>query len=200
MYKRQITNSTLSENTAVRGGGIYNDATANITNSTLSGNNATNVGGGIFNLETAIITNSIVSGNTTDDFIAGQELRNQRYITLSNSVIGSSALSDAQAFGGIVAGGTVTISETIFAVSDVENVPLNQIIGPLRDNGGPTKTHAFDFGSPAIDAAKGEDCPDTDQRGETRDNQCDIGAFEIVEEQSFFVVPLLNGKAVIFSL
>ena len=42
------------------------------------------------------------------------------------------------------------------------------LLGPLADNGGPTFTHALLPGSPAIDAASTNWCPDTDQRGVTR--------------------------------
>jgi len=55
----------------------------------------------------------------------------------------------------------------------------------LRDNGGPTRTHALVPGSPAIDAG-GNCLPATDQRGVARLDEdgngfkdCDIGAFEV---------------------
>jgi hypothetical protein len=51
----------------------------------------------------------------------------------------------------------------------------------LKNNGGPTKTHALVIGSPAIDA--GFLCNSTDQRGVVRLNRstggCDIGSFEL---------------------
>ena len=50
----------------------------------------------------------------------------------------------------------------------------------LNDNGGPTPTHGFLAGSPAIDAANTAVCPATDQRGVPRDAACDVGAFEVV--------------------
>ena len=51
----------------------------------------------------------------------------------------------------------------------------------LKDNGGPTETHALLRGSNAINSGnRSEDiCPDRDQRGFFRtDNRCDIGAYE----------------------
>jgi hypothetical protein len=68
--------------------------------------------------------------------------------------------------------------------------PLNPLLGPLQDNGGPTLTHALLRGSPAIDQGKrfGES---TDQRGMHRPydfpsipnasggDGTDIGAFEL---------------------
>src|SRR5205807_9418177 len=52
-------------------------------------------------------------------------------------------------------------------------------LGPLANNGGPTRTHALLAGSSALDAAS-SNSPDTDQRGVTRPqlSQPDIGAFE----------------------
>ena len=59
----------------------------------------------------------------------------------------------------------------------VNSVPL---LGLLRDNGGPTFTHALLPGSPAIDAGDDARCPSTDQRGVPRPQgaACDIGAYE----------------------
>ncbi len=57
-------------------------------------------------------------------------------------------------------------------------------LGALADNGGPTKTHALETGSEAIDKIPAEDCEvETDQRGEPRPetggDACDVGAFEV---------------------
>ena len=38
--------------------------------------------------------------------------------------------------------------------------PLNPLLGPLADNGGPTQTHALLPGSPAIDAGNPAGCTD----------------------------------------
>lgn len=54
-------------------------------------------------------------------------------------------------------------------------------LGPLADNGGPTRTHALEPSSPAVDAA-GNACPGADQRSRARPSlpaDCDVGAFEI---------------------
>jgi len=55
------------------------------------------------------------------------------------------------------------------------------MVAPLADNGGPTLTHVLDPGSPAIDAAVGTACPDTDQRGVScpQGAACYIGSFEL---------------------
>jgi hypothetical protein len=55
------------------------------------------------------------------------------------------------------------------------------LLGPLADNGGPTRTQAVLPGSPALDAGTG--CLAQDQRGEPRARSaadpCDLGAFEL---------------------
>lgn len=50
------------------------------------------------------------------------------------------------------------------------------LLGPLGNHGGPTQTIPLQDGSPALDAA--QNCPDTDQRGESRQIPCEMGAYE----------------------
>jgi hypothetical protein len=57
-------------------------------------------------------------------------------------------------------------------------------LGPLFNNGGPTKTQALPASSPAVDAVPVAKCPTkVDQRGEPRPDNgesfCDVGAFEL---------------------
>jgi len=54
------------------------------------------------------------------------------------------------------------------------------LLGPLTNNGGPTRTMGLRYGSPAIDAADTAAGPGTDQRGVLRPirGTSDIGAFE----------------------
>lgn len=62
--------------------------------------------------------------------------------------------------------------------------PLAARLGPLHNNGGPTRTHALFHGSPAVDTGTcldlGGNPITTDQRGQPRQagGACDIGAFE----------------------
>jgi hypothetical protein len=80
-----------------------------------------------------------------------------------------------------------------FAIRRNDLIGVNPRLGPLADNGGPTRTHLPLPGSPAIDAwevagvGADKDCPRGDQRGMVRpldgdaDGRlaCDVGAVEV---------------------
>lgn len=62
---------------------------------------------------------------------------------------------------------------TVMVIADAK-------LGPLADNGGPTKTHALLAGSPAINT--GTSCTvQVDQRYVPRTAQCDLGAYEFTD-------------------
>jgi len=73
-------------------------------------------------------------------------------------------------------------------------------LAPLTDNGGPTQTHALLANSPARDAGIVSTCTTTDQRGETRDSQCDIGSYEFSEDENCFVIKTAVGTVAVFCL
>ena len=81
----EITDVTISGNTAYNGGGIYlgNGATAEITDVTISGNTSTNNGGGVCNYGTFTIKNSTVSGNTSTN--SGGGVYNNKTLNLSGN-------------------------------------------------------------------------------------------------------------------
>ncbi len=88
-----LTNSTVSGNTAVWGGGIDNDGAMAITDSVVSENRAaewySTQGGGITNYGTLAVTNSVVAGNTSEDGAGG--IDNTGTLTLMNSVVSNNA-------------------------------------------------------------------------------------------------------------
>ncbi len=65
----------------------------------------------------------------------------------------------------------------------------NPNLGPLQDNGGPTRTISLQPGSAAIDAGAG--CPATDQRAVPRPagRACDIGAYEVAAPKAATQAP-----------
>ena len=202
-----LTNSTLSGNSAIRGGGIDNFyGTVTLTNSTVSGNSANIGGGGIYNYGTVTLTNSTVSGNSAAS--AGGGIYNFDTVTLTNSTVSGNSAD----YGGGIYNfyGTVTVTASLVANSSGGNcvgtitddgsnladdatcgtIPntLTGLDATLSDNGGPTMTHALLAGSTAIDAA-GACGLSTDQRGFIRvDGLCDAGSFEVgaLEVQSIF--------------
>lgn len=195
-----VSNSTISGNSVSNDGGAVDsyESTVTISNSTITRNHANNDGGGMFSFDsTTEIISSIVSGNSSDN--AGAELYQfQSAVTSEYSLFGNSQLDNASAFNDFT-----PVASDIIATSDGgSSTALHRILGPLANNGGGALTHGLVEGSPAVDAGKNVGCPATDQRGEARPVgvNCDIGAFEGELEESFFVVPLKNGKAVIFGL
>ncbi|MCI5129658.1 MAG: hypothetical protein D3907_14500, partial [Candidatus Electrothrix sp. AUS3] len=107
-----------------QGGGIYNEGTVTLTNSTVSGNTvydptttvkASIKGAGIYNEGTVTLTNSTVSGNTASpapyhSFGGGIYNRGTGTVILTNSTVsGNTAYSSWSYGGGIYNTGTVTL-------------------------------------------------------------------------------------------
>jgi len=175
-----IHNSTISGNTSDghHGGGILNflDGTLTLRNGTISGNIAGEPGsgvygrgGGIYNRGSLYLHRSLISGNKA--LYAGSEVYNS---------YGVVSVTDYNILGFNGNGGVVGFVPGSSDIVPAEN--FYQIVGPLANNGGPTKTHALVNNSPGIDAVPLADpnCIGTDQRGVHRPKGggCDIGAFE----------------------
>jgi uncharacterized repeat protein (TIGR01451 family)/CSLREA domain-containing protein len=180
-----LTKSTVSGNTADTGGGIFSGGTLTLTNSTVSGNTAFD-GGGIFNEGsgggTAGITNSTVSGNTANG--GGGGIRGNGTWTWTASIIAANpAGSDCFLEGASTTDGGYNLSsDSSCGFSGTSLSGVNPLLGPLRNNGGATKTMSPGSGSPAVDAIPSGNaaCPAHDQRGLARPvgSGCDIGAVE----------------------
>ncbi len=172
------------------GGAIVNyEGTLTLTQCTLSGNSAANYGGAISNtVGTLTLTHCTLSGNSASLF-GGAFYNHNGTLTLTNSIVaGNSATNGGPDIGKFV--GTVTASGANF-VGDVSDSGLAASatllttaqngaiqLGPLANNGGPTKTMALFAGSPALNAAVGSSIT-SDQRGFPIAGTPDIGAFEV---------------------
>jgi predicted outer membrane repeat protein len=185
-----MTDSLVASNKSTHEGGGLDPSigTLTLTNTTISGNHSA-VGGGI-QLETggALALNNVTIAFNHARQGAGLWTEDGTTATLTNTLLAKNSPLDC--FGPIVSNGSNLIGRidgctVTVKTGDVFGGPkpakaLNPKIGPLRDNGGPSKTHALLPGSPAINGVLGT-CPPpaTDQRGMTRTEHCDIGAFEV---------------------
>lgn len=191
--KLTVTNSTVSDNRAGSdGGGIHGDyGSITLTNSTVSGNTATRSGGGITLEHSATMTliNSTVSSNNAPNI---RGIYSSGYgVTLTNSIIANTITDNGTTGKNCNVG--IRIFDRGYNIADDNTCNLTAVnsqpntnpkLGPLANNGGPTKTNALLVGSPAIN--KG-DCNGgtvlTDQRSVPRPQPvggvCDIGAFEL---------------------
>ena len=125
-----LTNSTISSNTASQGGGILNNiGTLNITNTTISSNTASQGGGGIFNnIGTLNVTNTTISTNTSSVNGAGIFNGNGGTASVNNSAIASNQITaDGLAGGGIF---------NYFGTLTLNNTTVNSNIGGNQGGGG----------------------------------------------------------------
>jgi len=174
-----MSNSTISGNVAADGGGLYNGGSATITNSTISANSAS-LGGGIKNQRTGFVdgvltvTNCTLTGNSAVDGGGICTLDNGGVSNSRNTIIASNtAANGPDVKGPLTSYGFNLIgnnsSATISPAQGSDQIgtsvsPIDPLLGPLQDNGGPTLTHALLLGSPALD--KGHFFGSTaDQRG-----------------------------------
>ncbi|HYU33220.1 MAG TPA: CSLREA domain-containing protein [Thermoanaerobaculia bacterium] len=191
-----VAQSAVTGNSAATlGGGIALDGALTLTDSTISGNLAGTIGGGIyaFNNSDAEITNVTITANQAVFQAGGLFAESVPFQTtdrpvLRNTILaGNTAPTDrdcggapASAGHNILGVGGTCIDFTA-GKSDLVGTaatPRDPKLGPLANNGGTTPTHALLAGSPALGAAAS--CTPTDQRGVDRTaGTCDIGAFEL---------------------
>jgi hypothetical protein len=161
-----LVNSTVSGNVGEFAGGINSVGPVIIRNSTIAGNVGSE-GGLSVSFGTVSLRNSIIADNTD----LGGSLRN--------------CLVDADA--SIVFSGRNLSSDDTCGDENALTIGAARL-GPLANNGGPTKTHALTPESPAIDA--GTLCTEaTDQRYVSRPQgtSCDLGAFEFNDFGTFTI-------------
>ena len=223
-----VINSSISGNTTNggHGGGIYisGDSTTGkliINNCTISGNSASDnssglaIGGGIHNGgATVIVTNSTIAGNLAQ-FQGGGINSHSTTLRSRNTIIALNTSPSGPDVSGTLTSENcnlignnsgVTIAPAQFSDQiGTPGSPLNPLLGPLQDNGGPTLTRALLSGSPALDKGHSSGST-TDQRGfpRTFDNPMipnatdgdgtDIGAFELFAP--FAVSRKMHGAAV----
>ena len=184
---------TVSNNSAANeGGGVWNGSgNMNISTSTISGNSTEGDGGGIYNLAGGIfVSASTVVNNTAtgigggidNDPMGGQTTLRSSIVALNNASTGKDLGDD----GSFVSSDYNLIGQddlNVFTAkaNDSEGTsasPIDPMIGPLADNGGPTQTHELMKGSLAYNAGNPNDM-DPDQRGEpVFGARRDMGSYE----------------------
>ena len=175
-----IDNSTFSGNVGGAGTVIF-AGNLTLTNSTVSDNIAANVTAGqeygAVQGDTVVLVNSTVANNGYAGVVSGAGLVVLRNSILANN-FGSNCAHYYPTFTLVHEGNNVSDDDKCGGPGEI--IIADPKLGPLADNGGPTKTLALLAGSPAINA--GTSCSVTvDQRYMARDAQCDLGAFEFAD-------------------
>jgi CSLREA domain-containing protein len=207
-----VVNSTISGNSAIstdngtpngNGGGIFlaQFSQADIRNVTITNNRADDEaqdsggGGGIFvagtgSVDNAIarIRNTIIAGNFDDSPTSGDAPDCDGIGTVTSQGFNLVGIVDGGCSTDFGAGGDQT---------GTSGSPLNPLLDPLANYGGPTETHQLQLASPAVDLANPAGCfnnTNNDGTPLTRDQRdfprpvdgdgdatvrCDIGAFEL---------------------
>jgi len=107
---------TTADDTSTNGGGIYNNGTLNVTNSTFSKNVASDAGGGIFNDGSITLTNSTFTENIASSFGAGV------FNNSNMTVTGSTFYKNVGGWGGAIWNqGTLTLTGTVFDSNETPN-------------------------------------------------------------------------------
>ena len=183
-----MTNVTVSGNavgvggaggTGVNGGGIGPNGNAGI-------------GGGIYVVDWSVaLRHTVVAGNTAP-LGSSPDIRGDVAAASSYNLIGDG--SDTTGISDGPNGNRLGTSAS----------PINPLLGPLADNGGPTLTRAPQAASPLIDGGN-TTCPTpplgsgplaADQRGVGRPQgaKCDIGAVEVVQTTGTLPSPKPPGS------
>lgn len=208
------------------GGAIYNNGgTLTVQGSTFSGNRAMagtpatggesgdGRGGAIFNRNgTVTVQSSTLTENRADQ--GGRQIFSLADVEAATLTINASILGQSDAdFSDLVAaaanGGTSTATggtnliRSAAGFDGTLTLNADPLLGPLANNGGPTKTHLPQEGSPVLDVGVDSNGQATDQRGagfaRTSNRKADLGSVEVqvavVREEVSFATGTGTGSA-----
>lgn len=206
------------------GGGIFNDghsgsATVTVSNSTFFFNIASQNGGGIYNSGASGTGAVTVVASTFSGNSSGNNGGASFYNTGAGAKIevAGTILNANQIQGNILNVGGVIVSDGYnlcsdagggFLTNSTDRVSTDPRLGSFANNGGPTKTLALLWGSPAVDKGKSFGLT-TDQRGVSRTydfgaltnatggDGTDIGAFELIPSVQFTSIAALTNHSVL---
>jgi CSLREA domain-containing protein len=225
-----LESSTVRENRANEGAGIHNSGSLRVSSSTINANTASGKGGGLFNAGTALILNSTIDGNSAK---GGGGIASSGATEVVFSTVTSNTSNNSNGGGIYRVGGVFVVKSSVLAyngapderdcygsptfvgVNLIESssgcnpngqvILANPLLGPLADNGGPTRTRLPADTSPVIDRASTCEPTDaqgnqlgpisTDQRGVGRPSRlaCDLGSLEVADPPLDVTIDLRAG-------
>ena len=183
-----LIDCTISGNSADDGGGVYKLGAATLTDCTISGNSANEAAAACGT--TARRRSPIVRSAATPPTKAAASIllggANSRTTIVDTIVAGNTAITGPDFFGAVTtdqgynligdgdgAGGFTAAGDQVGTAAS----PIDPVLAPLGDYGGPTQTMALRAGSPAIGQGVAVAGITTDQRGFALDSpRPDIGA------------------------
>jgi hypothetical protein len=192
-----VVGSTVAGNwTDGTGGGFYVPSgplssvlAVTVVGSTVAGNRAGGAGGGLWVSATrtsAILTSTLVAGNTAAT--AGPDVSGPVRATSAYDLIG-----DGSGASGLTDG--VNGNQVGSA-----SAPIDPLLGPLQNNGGPTQTMALLAGSLALNAGDPTELGVADQRGVVRSGGVNIGAYQASADSLTFTGPATVTAGTPFSM
>ena len=213
-----MSRSTLANNVAITGaaGGLGNSRTLQVVESTINNNTTTGAGGGgLITGGPVAFINSTVSGNVASGLggaLVGFSATSMTHSTIANNNGAQVAAAPTQGSGlygtftltGSLLAGQVNGSNCRGSVTSVNSaaddascggatVFATPLLGALADNGGPTRTHMLQLGSPLINAGNNTSASGltVDQRGSARiaNGTVDFGAVEYAGSTDIDGVP-----------
>ncbi len=166
-----INNSTFSGNSAARGGGFFHGpfgGESHMTNCTIAGNSASTRGGGAhIERSNPVFRGNIVATNTaptSPDILVNVDLPDFG----SYNLIGDNA------------GATQSLPNGVNGnIAGNASSPVNPLLGPLQNLGGPTQVRPLLVGSRAIDAVPAQVGVDQRNFPRPQGSANDMGAFEL---------------------
>jgi hypothetical protein len=184
-----ITDSTISGNTAVTGivGGIYSNEPVSLYNSTIAFNTAALGKRSEYHYDSAGL-DSVATVSSTSVTLRSSLISNNRYGSIKSDFSIYDAVGKAVTLGG---SNNLIMAATFNTPPGLTATTACPLLGPLRNNGGVTQTHALLSHSPAIDQGDNAFATRTyDERGSPylRKNHVtvDIGAYEVQQEDVVF--------------
>ncbi len=153
-----ISSSTINNNNSLSGGGLTNEGMAKVVNTTISGNRIKPgvypFGGGIYNVSALEILQSTITGNSSQG--TGGGLNNEGSIRMTNTIIAGNTGFNCLLAQPIDSLGTnLDDDNSCLLDATTDIINTDPKLTPLQAHGGATMTHGLLIGSPAVD--KGQD-------------------------------------------